>query len=514
MFRIFFSNQFRSLGPKAASMMLVFFALASYVMGFVRDLVIAYYFGAESVTDAYYSAFMIPDAIYTITAAGVLGGVFMPMLSKIKKESHQSYLDYLSAFLFFNTLFTGVLAVLAYFGMPFFMDLMLAKADASVRIQAVELSRLLLWSPILFSVANTLSSFLMSNKHYFSYSLGPVLYNVGIILSLLLFADSLGIVSAIYGVIFGLLMMVFVRLWDFRTLNLSLRFRPWHTAIPESLKLALYKILSILSVQVSLMVFNFVAYGLQQGSLSAFSYAKNLQSFAISLFGIAISQAVFPYLIDHKVDENMYEMNEMIRKTFLKILYFVWPSCVGMYLISGDLVPFLFERGEFDSAASAMTSAVLMVLALSIPFEAINHLFSRVYYAFLDTLRPVLISLLFLSSNVIMALFLAPKIGVSGFGYGYLLGSFMQMIALLYFFKSFGLARRFVFGADSLRILSSGFVMGICVFAVSGMGLVMQLFVGVLVYWGVSIYLNVFQFSDLNDSFKKIVGKVSRSVLK
>ena len=89
------------------------------------------------------------------------------MLSKIKKESQQSYLDYLSAFLFFNTLFTGVLTGLAYLGMPWIMDLLLAKADVAVRTEAIYLSRWLLLSPLLFSLANTLSSFLMSNKHYF-----------------------------------------------------------------------------------------------------------------------------------------------------------------------------------------------------------------------------------------------------------------------------------------------------------------------------------------------------------
>ena len=170
MFRRFFESQFKSLGHKKASFLLVFFALMSYVMGFMRDLLIAYYFGAQSITDAYYSAFMIPDAIYTITAAGILGGVFMPMLAKIRKTGEQSYLDYLSAFLFFNTLTTGFLAVLSYIFMPQIMGLILSQADVATLNLSVELARLLLWSPIIFCLANTLSSFLMSNKHYFSYS--------------------------------------------------------------------------------------------------------------------------------------------------------------------------------------------------------------------------------------------------------------------------------------------------------------------------------------------------------
>lgn len=503
MFRRFFESQFRSIGHKKASGMLVAFALLSYVMGFLRDLLIAYYFGAEKITDAYYSAFMIPDAIYTITAAGILGGVFMPMLAKIRKHSEQSYLDYLSAFLFFNTLTTGVLAALAYIFMPEIMGLMLAKADLATLNLSIELSRLLLWSPILFCLANTLSSFLMSNKHYFSYSLGPVLYNVGLISGLFLFADTMGIVSAIYGIIIGLMMMLLVRIWDFKTLGLKLRFRFWHSSIWESVKLSIYKVCTILTVQVSLMVFNFVAYGLSEGSLSAFNYAKNVQSLAVSLFGIAISQAVFPFLIDHKVDSDSKELNGLVEKTFLKILFFVWPASLGLFLVASDLVEVLFYRGAFDAADVALTSSVLMVLSLSIVFESMNHLFSRIYYAFLDTLRPVIIALLFLAANVGSALLLSDYFGVNSFGIGFIAGSFLQFLGLAFFLKSFGVKRRFIFSKNTFKILFSGLFMALIVYVFSLVklpivwSLILQILSGVFVYGAITIYSNVFGFSDI-----------------
>ena len=416
----------------------------------------------------------------------------------------------MSAFLFFNTLFTGVLAGLAYLGMPWIMDLLLAKADVAVRTEAIYLSRWLLLSPLLFSLANTLSSFLMSNKHYFSYSLGPVLYNVGIIISIAMFADTLGIMAAVYGVVLGLLLMLAVRLADFRSLKLKIRFRMWHTEIPESLRLAVYKVLSILSVQVSLMVFNFVAYGLESGSWSAFNYAKNVQSFAVSLFGIAISQAIFPYLIDERVNQNLEDLNLMIRRTFLKIFYFVWPACLGMFVIAGDLIPFLFERGEFDSAASRLTAAVLAVLALSIPFESINHLLSKVYYAFLDTLKPVLISIVFLASNVLMAIYLGPLIGVAAFGFGYVFGSFLQALALLYFLKCFGLRRDFILSRDTLKIFLSGLIMFGSVLAGNYLDwhVLIQVLIGVLVYFLCTLKLDVLKCSDLDGVLKKMFGKV------
>lgn len=511
MFRRFFESQFRSIGYKHASFLLAFFALMSYVMGFVRDLLVAYYFGAQSVTDAYYSAYVVPDMIYTITAAGVLGGVFMPMLSKIKKQSEESYLDYLSAFLFFNTVMTGVLAVAAYVFMPQLMGLMLAKADVETLNQTIYLSRLLLWSPILFCLANTLSSFLMSNKHYFSYSLGPVLYNVGVIFSLVMFGPTIGIVSAIYGVIAGLVLMLAVRIWDFKSLGFKLKFRYWHKEIPASLKLSIYKVLSILTIQLSLMSFNYVAYGLAEGSLSAFNYAKNIQSFAVSLFGIAISQAVFPFLIDHRVDENKSELNSMIQKTFYKILFFVWPASVGLFLISKDLVQVLFVRGAFDADDLMLTTSVLMVLSLSIVFESVNHLLSRVYYAFLDTLRPVLIALVFLAANVFSAIYLSNQFGVAAFGFGFVVGSFLQFLGLLYYLKSFGLIRKFVFSLDVLKILLSGFLMGLLVYSVSLMSfnvvnsLVLQLLVGVLSYFVFTVFFKVFRVADIN--FIKFLSK-------
>ena len=103
MFRRLFVSQFKAISHKKASLLLMMFALLSYVLGFVRDLLVAFYFGASASTDAFFSAYLVPDAIYIITAAGVLSGVFMPMLGKIKQKSQEAYLDYMSAFLFVNT---------------------------------------------------------------------------------------------------------------------------------------------------------------------------------------------------------------------------------------------------------------------------------------------------------------------------------------------------------------------------------------------------------------------------
>jgi putative peptidoglycan lipid II flippase len=503
MFRRLFVSQFKAISHKKASLLLMMFALLSYVLGFVRDLLVAFYFGASASTDAFFSAYLVPDAIYIITAAGVLSGVFMPMLGKIKQKSQEAYLDYMSAFLFVNTVFTGILAVVAYIFMPEILDLLMAQASAETRELTVELSRILLWSPILFSLANTFSSFLMDNKHYFAYSLGPVLYNVGIIASLFLFAGDLGIKAAVYGVVFGLILMLCVRLLDFKTLNFKLRFRFWDKHIVESLKLAVFKVASILTVQISVMVFSYVAFSLSEGSLSAYNYAKNVQSFAVSLFGISIAQAVFPYFIDLRVKNDLRGLNKMLKKTFLKILFFAWPSAIGLFLVAEDLVQVLFMRGAFDETAVALTVSVLLVLAISIPFEAINQFLVRVYYAFLDTLRPVLIALLFLTSNLLAAFYLAPILGVKAFAIGYIVGSFLQMLGLLYLLKSFQLKRRFFVSLDALKILLAGLLMGVCVFAVGGlqvsvfMSVVLRVLCGVVSFTIFSSYFGVFHVSDL-----------------
>jgi peptidoglycan biosynthesis protein MviN/MurJ (putative lipid II flippase) len=111
--------------------------------------------------------------------------------------------------------------------------------------------------------------------------------------------------------------------------------------------------------------------------------------------------------------------------------------------------------------------------------------------------------LLFLTSNLLAAFYLAPILGVKAFAIGYIVGSFLQMLGLLYLLKSFQLKRRFFVSLDALKILLAGLLMGVCVFAVGGlqvsvfMSVVLRVLCGVVSFTIFSSYFGVFHVSDL-----------------
>ena len=109
-----------------------------------------------------------------------------------------------------------------------------------------------------------------------------------------------------------------------------------------------------------------------------------------------------------------------------------------------------------------------------------------------------------------MAIYLGPLIGVAAFGFGYVFGSFLQALALLYFLKCFGLRRDFILSRDTLKIFLSGLIMFGSVLAGNYLDwhVLIQVLIGVFVYFVCTFKLDVLKCSDLDGVLKKMFGKV------
>lgn len=422
---------FRASGSGSASLILALASLISYVAGLGRDLSMSYYFGATTLTDAYNTAFLIPDLIYTLTTAGALSGIFLPIFRGVHLKDSEEASRVAGSFLVLGQILVLVLSAVAFVFMPFIVDTFFEGGDSQL---IVNMSRILLLSPIIFSVSNTFGSILTSFKHYLGYAFSAAFYNVGIIAGLIIFNGELGIYSGVVGVLIGLMFHLGLRLIDYSAIDFKLKFAWYRPAIYKIFKLAAPKTVGLLVWQASLFAYNVIGYKvLVAGSIAAFYYARNVQSFSVSLFGIAVASAVYPFLIDCKEEGKTGELVQKIESTLLQILVFTLPAAVGLALLSSETVEILFGRGEFDVSAIALTSGVLFFFAFSIPFESLTHLLARVYYAFHNTLIPVAINLLFLAINLGGSYLLAARYGVSVFAIFFTIASFVQVTLLILF---------------------------------------------------------------------------------
>lgn len=420
-----------------AAILLTLTTFFSYVIGLFRDRVIARHFGTSDITDAYNAAFLIPDFIFNFFIAGALSAAFLPVFSDYLNREKQE------AFKIANSVLTGIAALVvglsmaAYILLPEIIPALFSEATPQIQIGIIKMTRLMLLSGIFFAISNTLGNILMSYKHFLSYSLAPIFYNLGIIGGILLLEEKFGIYSAAIGVVVGAGLHLLIRLMD--TTKTDYKYQPQldtkHPGFKKIIRLMIPKSISLIAWQVNLLLFAKVGIGMMEGSWSAFNYARNIQSFAVSLFGIAIATAIFPYLTDTVSSNNGRDYTSHIQKTLQKILFFTIPAAAGLMMLTRPIVELILGGGAFGESSIELTTLLLFFFAMSIPFESIAQILARAFYARQNTLTPMLINISTMAIIASITYFIAPKFGIQWFTIGFTIGFVFQVVASLIFLR-------------------------------------------------------------------------------
>ncbi|MDD4352218.1 MAG: lipid II flippase MurJ, partial [Candidatus Gracilibacteria bacterium] len=312
--RSFFRNQSSSLG---ASILAIAYA-GSYLLGLVRDRTLAYYF-PTAIKETYDAAFQVPDLIFNLFAAGILSAaVFLPIFRELvdEKEEEKAY-SLASTLMNLISIIIIAIGLVCFFTMPALTKLIVPGFDPERQVLVTNLSRIMLLSPLLFGVSNVIGNILYSFKRFFSYGFAILLYNGSIILSIIFLQASLGIYSAAIGLVIGVLLHLVFRLIELSFTPFKYRFgiQLKSTEFWQLIKLAIPKTLGQITYQGNLFIFNRIGSLLQAGSISAFSYARNIQSFPVSLFGISLASAVFPDLSSQAAGREQTKLSASLQKS-------------------------------------------------------------------------------------------------------------------------------------------------------------------------------------------------------
>ncbi len=497
------SKIFRSQKTGQAAFLLMAASALSYAAGLMRDRVLSTTFGATHYTDAYNASFLIPDLLFNLVIAGALSVAFVPVFTSYFKENEEVARKIANTIITFGSLLLGGLGIVFFFLAPYVISGFFSHIDPADHELIIGMTRILLLSPILFAISNALGSILITQKHFMAYALSGFLYNLGIILGILLLSKQFGIYAAAFGAIIGSFFHLAVRILDILTvkykfkLTLDLK----HEGVRKIFKLMIPKTISLVAWQIMLWTYTFVAFSLAEGSVAAFNYARNLQSFPVSLFGIAFATAVFPFLADHVHNKDVKNFSFDFQKTLEKILFFAVPATVGMLIMNREIIEIILKGGVFDEAAVTLTSTVLVFFVLSIPVESAVHIFARGYYAYKNTLTPMSFSLIGYAINIGFCIIAAKFIGVAAISIAFLIGTSIQLILLAAFFskKLKGFKWR-KFGLKLIKIALASGLMGLAVIyipsIISTSFFTLQLFriaVGALIYFIVAILLKAYE---------------------
>jgi len=455
---------FKPIKIGGATALIAITSFISYGIGLLRDKIIAFHFGTTNATDAYNASFLLPDILFNLFIAGALSAAFLPIfteqLVKDKKEAHIIANTILTG----ATLFISALALIAFILMGQVVPLVFPDISAKLHTDIIIMTRMMLGSAILFAISNTLGNILMSYKHFFSYAVSPILYNLGIILGIIFLKDSIGIYSAAVGVLIGAFLHCAIRIID--TMNTGFKYEPQlkfrNPHFRKIIKLMIPKSISLIAWQINLVLYSIVGLKLIAGGFTAFNYARNIQSFAVSLFGIAFATAVFPYLTTAISEGSKEKYCEHIQKTMQRILFFTIPAAVGVMVLATPITELILSGGVFDQKSTALTSLILFFFALSIPFEGLSHILARAFYALKNTITPMKIQIFSMAIIAASTIYLAPKYGIQWFSIGFTIGFIIYVVLMLYFLrKELAGFKLGIFGLSLLKTIVASGIMAV-----------------------------------------------------
>ncbi len=396
-------------GITEAAFLLGTFALVSQILGLFRDRALAHYLGPSSSLDVYYTAFRVPDLIFNSVASLVSITVLIPFfIERLERDAvnktHESKYFLNQVFTVFFGLIVSI-SLVAFILMPLLAPFLAPGFDAVQLKELVEVSRIMLLSPIFLGISNLFGIISQIFKRFFVYALAPVMYNLGIIIGIIFFYPKFGIYGLAYGVALGALLHLLIQLPVLVRHNFAPGFSfpiKW-LELKNIFLLSLPRTLGLSINSFTLAIILAIASTVGEGSVSVFNFSFNLHSVPISIIGVSYSVAAFPALARaFSLGQIDLYKSQMIT-TARQIIFWSMPIIFLFIVLRAQIVRVILGSGSFTWADTKLTAASFAILALSVLAQSLIVLLVRGYYAAGETKRPLTTNLLFSVVQIFLA---------------------------------------------------------------------------------------------------------------
>lgn len=379
-------------GLHEAAYVLAGFSVLSQVLALVRDRAFAHLFGAGPVLDSYFAAFRIPDLVFAFLTFFVSSFALVPLLSA--REEREQGVMMGNILVAFGAAAIAVSAVLWYV-MPSLVPFLFPGFSSELQAQTVMLSRIMLIQPVLLGLSSIATSLIQVLRRFIIFALAPILYNVGIIFGALVLYPQIGISGLAWGVVLGAVM-------HFAAQAIPVLSHARHIRLPtfDSLRQSVVEValpsmpraLALSSQQVLLLVFVAVASTVAAGTVSALSFASNLQSVPLTVIGVSYAAALFPALAALIAKDEREAFVREVWASIRHVVFWTMPAIVFIVVLRAHIVRIILGSGEFSWADTRLTAALLALFAFSLIAQSALLIFSRAYYAARLTLVPILVN--------------------------------------------------------------------------------------------------------------------------
>lgn len=454
----------------AAALVLATMVLTSRVLGLVRDRLLSSRFGPEEL-GVYFAAFRLPNLLFELLVMGALSAAFIPVFTRLITQDKTP-----DAWKMTSTILN--LSIIALFGvtLPLFIWAPQLSRLLAPGLNAQQLGQMTFFTRVMLvcqvgplMIGNLFTGVLQSYNLFLTPALAPVVYNLGIIIGIMFFSTTYGLLAPVLGVVIGAILFMLIQLP--LVLRVGFSYRPIFSlktaGVREVIKLMGPRTFSLAISQIDTTVDLILASLLGARMITVFTFAQHLQQLPIGLFGATIAQAALPLLSQATAKKDTEQFKVSLLSALQQMLFLIFPATALFIVLRIPIVRLVFGTARFDWEATVLTGMTLSFFSLSLFAQGVTQLLIRGFFALYDSRVPMLVGVATILINTIMSVLFIKyyQLPIWSLGLSTSFASIIQVICLWVILSrrvgGFGLAKVFV---PVFKMSLSAIVMGVALY--------------------------------------------------
>lgn len=507
--------------------------LVSRLLGLVRDVLIARFFGAGIVSDAFFTAFKLPNVFRRMFAEGAFNAAFIPLYARrLEEEGREAADSFASEALAALFVTVAIIVILFELTMPWSLSLIGYGLDRAVDPEtglspyylAVVYAQITM-PYLLFMSLTALFSGILNTKHHFALAAAvPIVLNlfmIGTLSSMVVTGWSksqLGYALAAAISLSGIVQMGLV-LWGCRKAGVKIGLkRPRLTpGVKRLVVLGVPGLISAGITQINLLVSHSIA-TFQESAASWLTYADRLYQLPLGMIGIAMGVALLPALSRRLRAGDAVGAQTSLNRAVEIAAFLTLPAAFALAIMPEFLIGGLFERGAFSQDTTEQTAKALRMFAYGLPAFVMLKILTPAFFAREDTKTPMIFAGLSALINVSLGIYLFFTIGFYGLALATSVAAWVNVVCLTHILlkdKSFAPDTRLLSRVPRITLASAA--MGVALYSIAPRAeafltghfiqdflcLGIACIMGMFVYVAAAALLRAFNMGDIRDALSR-----------
>ena len=371
----------------------------SRVLGLLREIVAANYFGARGPINAFTVAFQIPNLVRALVADAALSSAFVPVFSELleKGEKARAWRVASTVFWLFLLIVGGITALFV-LAAPVLMPPLTGAYDDLT----VTLSQILFPIVVLIGLFGVVTGILNSYEHFTIPALTPVFWNLAIIVGLVLGVPRAETESGklyVYAgsIVLGTLIQFLLPLPWLRRLDGSLRLALdlRDPAVRQVFKLMIPVMLGLGLINVNAVIGTIVASKLIDPELAPSAIDKAFRVYMLpqGMFSVAVATVLYPSLARLSTRGDLAGFRATVSAGLRQINFLLVPAAVVSIVLAEPIVRLLYERGAFEPDQTTVVAGALAAFSIGLTFNGMMLLLNRGFFSLQAPWLPTLVAL-------------------------------------------------------------------------------------------------------------------------